>query len=801
MAQQFDISEHITVETLGTRAGFSDGLGTMTVNGRQYAESGFSVTNPLLIDPTILKSLMNSQQELYGSDYKNVYLGSSEFHSSPASTSYLYWDTTSSRTYNIYIKDVTDGSFDPNEDPKITGTLFSTMTYPTSDPMPAVGITGFSAPYGKYHVAVYAGTTTLIGKFYSPISQPQFDPFVWTDELGNSLAIENSSSAYITTFSDPANPGNPNDSGTWEDYTYSVYFDGVLSTTFILQHSSATSVSIGIIPVAFNTALHVEVIREDSLVVEDFYVQVKFRDDYNNVIQSSADYPNNTSSLLGLGPAWDQVTAIADKLTSTTLELFWNIEILPEGISNWPAGATPNNYRVKVYGSDESFFYYEVPAETSSDLLAVRAENFYLILEGLDTNNKSYLIDIFFEDPSDQQYYIYHTASYGINPPTRPEVDPDYIVATGWWPIQCSVTGLNFEAGYEVEKGLLKRPEPGTASIILKGDEADPRRNTAVALDAKIRIMLEAAASPNDTTDYLYSGFIESMSTSYDTRGNSITSINAIDAMSRVLNVNIPVYEFANDESFSNRMYNVLTNYIQPATWGVSIDTVLYPILEQYDGSRFPPEYRENVSSSEVINELTEGEYAVMVQNRAGVIFWLNRAAPVIFQDPTLVNQPPSFGFSTVHDESSLDHFCISDFKITNSIEDITNRVIAKLSYDDQTEAVAEDQASITRYGERSFEVQLNLDAPDGNPAQYLESWIAEVPYIEDTPEFGSITTNVVNRNGFVTRAYEVDVTLDPVRVYIKTGAVDFNGTLYARKTKHEITPEGWTMTLDLTAD
>jgi hypothetical protein len=378
----------------------------------------------------------------------------------------------------------------------------------------------------------------------------------------------------------------------------------------------------------------------------------------------------------------------------------------------------------------------------------------------------------------------------------------DFVYASGWWPIECSTSSVDINTGYNEERGLLRRPEPGFATIELKGSEGDPRSNSALQLDNKVRILLAEAAAPDDEEDYLFTGFIESMSTTYDTFGNANTTLNLVDSMSRVLNVNIPTYEVNDAESFSDRMFRVLDEYVSPATWGVTYDTSIYETFQPYDGSVFPIEFRENVTSSDIITELTEGEFGIMGQNRGGVIFWFNRNARALIYaaNEDLVLEPFDFGFSTAHSDS-LDHFCISDFIISNSMNDITNKVIATLTYDELTSATYSDAASITRYGERSFDVALNLDAPAGNPAQYLESWIEEVPYFEDQSELQSLTTNVVNREGYVTRAYKVDALIDPIRVFISTGPVAVNGVWFAKRVTHNITPENWTMTLDLTSN
>lgn len=463
-----------------------------------------------------------------------------------------------------------------------------------------------------------------------------------------------------------------------------------------------------------------------------------------------------------------------------------------DGINPVTQYEVPITYLLEYDFDSDPYKDYYISSYPEIPTYSVRVDNLYL-------NATSYTITVLGEE-SDTTLTQITQKFVGQDLPG----EEAYIAvrATGWWPIQCAVSSADITASYDVEKGLLKRPEPGTCRIVMQGAEGDPRTNSALAIDNKIRVLLDAAASPNDNEEYLFAGFIESVSTTYDVQGNITTSLNAIDAMSRVLNVNIPLYEYANDETFSRRMYNVFEDYIAPATFGVSYDDSIFELFEPYDGSAFPPEFRENVNSSEIITELTEGEYAVMAQNRGGVIFWWNRSTPaLLISSETMTSQPASYGFSTVHDDDSLDHFCISDFTINNNVEDITNKVVASLSYDDLTQVVYTDPTSIGIYGERSFEVELNLDAPDGDPDFYLQRWVDEVPYSESQPEIQSITTNVVNRKGLVTKAFLTDINLDLLRVYIQVGPVDVNGVFFAKRITHRISPNNWTMELDLTAD
>lgn len=792
MAEKFDIAEHIKVDVLGSRTGTSDGLGNLTINEIVYDQENYSITPVDQTSPVDLDTLMTFQSGFYNADYQNVYVGSTDEYSTPSSASSIYWKTkitgTIHRYYNIYIKDISAG-FNINDDPKTSGSLFATVHYPTGTPVPDVGYRGFNPGYGKYQVSVYSGTTTntttLVGKFISHIYHPQFDPFEW-----EGISLDNSFCAYAEGVTN--NTGSPK--------TYSIYINDIYSSSVTVPNGSSDILPA--IPPALDTYFNVKVIRDDnqSIITQKNNLKVKIRDDYKSIIQSGEDWPHNPYGIPG--PNFPAIPARLYSLTNNSAELFWNIEYKPD-LPNWPTSGVPENYYIKVYGSDGSYSYYKVAATSITfNSTTVEPEDFYVILDGVSLATHSYLIDIFFEPPGTTQQFLYYTVTSGANPPDRDIAGT--VIAYGWWPVQCSVASADITQSYDIEKALLKRPEPGTCNLTMKGEEGDPRVNTAIAIDAKIRIYLAAAASPTDDDEYLFSGFIESISTTYDTRGNAITSINAVDSLSKVLNVNIPIYEFEDEESFSRRMFNVFENYIGPATLGVTYDpTNAWEVFEAFDRSVFPPEYRENVSASEIINELTEGEYAILAQNSGGVIYWYSRGVVATLLDSyqELTEEVPSYGFSTVHDDDSLDHFCISDFTIRNSIEDITNKVNVSLTYDELTAVSVSDSASIAKYGERAYEVQLNLDAPDGDPSFYIQRWADEVPQPEDQFELDSVTTNVVNKKGYVTNAFELDVTVDPARVYIDVGPVSINGVWLAKRISHTIRPESWIMDIDLTVD
>lgn len=812
MASKFDIGEHIKVEALGTRAGELAAQG-LVVNGRVYDQTKYVITGqgnipvvPVaiapLIDPNNTVTFFRSSADRIESVTITTMQVGGSFGVYAMSRDN---DSNFSTTDNPYFSGVQIGSANL-PDPPATG-------FPRSRTTSIGGAGGFALGTKHWLLGVYTANGTQVGELH---------------KLGNFTFA-----AYTYSFPDVNNAAGPSGAGSnWQYFEpadlrvvrlqnsiylickdathpgtvqnpipidYVVYFNDVLKASLILNNNQAywapnpSSDAIFKPNVGTNT---IKLYRANAgpqvggLPLSTVILNFGFTANY--------EYPTEE-----LPFRLKKHSATQARIRFNPFNFLTRLAGFDRLVPTRPANYTPvngtNTFMLKIHDQNGVTKIHSITLEERLDVFSYER-----IISNLDMDNSSYLFELFSVHPTTLGQTLYATASYGPNPPTQaPAVDPDAVLATGWWPVECSVSNVDIVQGYDIEKGLLKRPDPGSASISLKGNEGDPRVNTALTLDSKIRILLAEEASPTGDEEYLFSGFIQDLSTNYDTLGNINTTIGCVDAMSRVLNVTIPLYEYADPESFSRRMYNVLNDYIAPATWGVSFDQLAWPVFEAFDRSVFPPEFRENVPASEVINELTEGEYAIMVQNRGGVINWYSRGvvAVILNDSQSLVNQPPSFGFSTVHSPTSINHFCISDFTIENRIEDITNAVTVSLTYDEATVATFRDEPSIQRFGERSYEVRLNLHAPDNDAGLYVERWAEEVPYFEAQSELKSLSTNVVNRNGFVTRAYEYDASLDPIRVYIKTGPVDINGTWLANRVTHSITPEAWTMTLDLTAD
>jgi len=794
MADQFDISEHIKVEALGTRSGSLSGS-SLYVNNKEYNAANYSTT-PITVPVTDL-TLLNKNNSLaitWGTAFNDWTDGTFQ---------YPIKHPTGTVTYELWYIERTDNTFIGSEDPATSGTLSYTWTKSATGGVETKALVPYGDPFdpgtkwymfGVYYIS--GSTKVLVGKALASRYLPCAYTYSFTGSIGSSsstagwrasgytsdlVSIRSARTTHITP-RDAANTGTATN--------YALYFNGTLAANFTLSspnqywNPDPSTLADWTWSVGTNTLKLFLATDNPATATPRSQLTVNFG------YTSDYKFPTYESPLNIL------------RYSGTEAMLRWDLNEPHIDQTTYPANIWADTY-IDVYGSDGTSKFYRVPVTDVNDAPIVNSGDsiWQSIVTGLNMDSVSYLFKVYFLNESTSVKVLWHTATYGPTPPADAFTGTP-VLATGWWPIQCSVANVDIEAGYNIDKGMLKTPEVGTCNLTMKGLEADPRVNTALQLDNKIRVKLAAAASPDATEDYLFAGFIDNLSTSYDTYGNSTTTLGAVDAMSRVLNVNIPIYEYASAQSFSARMFSIFEDYIAPATWGVSYDDSTYLVFDEYDRSAFPPEYRENVSSSEVINELTQGESAVLVQNRGGVIFWFNRSVPALIYaaNEDMLTEPSSSGFSTVH-STSVDHFCISDFTIENRMEDITNKVVASLSYDELTTATYSDSASIAYYGERAYEVQLNLDAPSANPELYLQRWIEEVPYFEAQSELQSLTTNVVNRQGLVTRAYQKDATIDPIRVFIQTGPVDINGIWFAKKIRHSITPENWVMTLDLTAD
>tara|TARA_R110000796_G_scaffold3134_1_gene12071 strand:+ start:9414 stop:11768 length:2355 start_codon:yes stop_codon:yes gene_type:complete len=784
MAEKFDIAEHIKVEVLGHRIGQLT-TESLKVNGKSYNQADYVITDP------------NSppREEIGLVDTFRTNQQITLALSTIAGSSTITYPATSGSSYEVWALSSTTNNLNIALDPKASGFAVRSYTTPTvSAGMATSGLStnNFLPGSDFYLFAVYEyGESAPVGKAIA--SRFLFAPYTYSFS-GASINASNGYWRAANYTPDLVNirkshlsnivPKDVTNPGTARDYK--VYFNGVASETFSLSSNteywspSSSALASWVWEFGTNT---LELYLASATYGVDSPIHA-LTVEFGNVPYYK--YPSHYEPVK------------VQKLSSSKALVTWRPWFTHKDQVEFPSTTYDNAY-VDIYGSDNTITLKSIPEDP-----VIYDGQFLSQVEvsGLNMDAESYKVEVYFVDSAESnQVFLWGFANYGNNAPDGP-FEVDYVIAYGWWPVECSATQVDITQSYDIEKALLKRAEPGDASIVLKGLEGDPRYNVAIVIDAKLRVMLAAAASPTDDDEYLFSGFIETINTTYDIEGNIYTTINAVDALSKAMNVTIPLYEFANEESFSRRMYNIFNNYIGPVTSGVTYDPSIWEAFEQYDRQVFPPEYRENVAASEVITELTEGEYAILAQNRGGVISWFNRGVTAIlvnsYEELTL--EDPDYGFSTVH-SNSLDHFCITDFNIRNSIEDITNRVTVSLSYDELTSVTVEDAASIAKYGERAYQVQLNLDAPDADPSSEIQRWAEEVPNTEDQFELDSVSTAVVNRQGYVTNAFMIDITIDPCRVFLDVGPVDVNGVWLAKKVRHSITPFNWTMDLDLTAD
>lgn len=798
MSEVFDISQHIRVETLGYRDGVMtyDGL---VVNDILYNPNDYNV---VAIPPTetALTHFQNAGMYAYSTQNWSVPAvrvafkrQSGDVNSSGAFLADNY------KVYAIGPRDT--NNFTSEDNPRVDGVLLEqTTAQAINSTLGLITVSDLSKTPKWYKFGMYYGSGNTA--FATHVTQAETRVYYnWnisaTGPIGATVG--------------PSYPDwqiNLYGGTTQTRYTKLNYDNNFVFSVRAVDHTNFNqNVQV---PINYKVYIDDVFVREETLY--SYYDYMEFQGSEEaftpTLNQSSTIKLYRSSQTPGVDQPVTTLTATCASRTGREWPAPYEpliVSPMSDTIMRLRWDGTSENFYLNVFGSDETARHFTINRMSAgSDFSTGETPDIEVTVTGLNLTDNSYRFSLYRIDPSTQAKIEVDSVTYGANPPAQPPLENYDATAYGWWPIQGSTTRCDITQGYNIDKGMLYKPEVGTCNIDLKGHEADPRINTAIQLDNKVRVILDAAASPDDEDDYLFAGFIEDISTTYDTFGNAITQLGCVDAMSRVLNVIVPVYDIGTAESFSVRMNRLFEDYILPKTWGVSVDDTFWPAVDQYDRSVFPPELRDNVAVSELINELTEGEAAVMVQNRGGVIFFYNRSVAALLYEAyadDLIASDHHIGFSTEHHDSSLDHFCISDFTIQNSINDITNYVTATLTYDDATELTASDALSIQRYGERAYAVSLNLHAPAGNITQYLQSWIDEVPYFETQSELNSVTTNVVNRAGKVTRAYQKDATLQPIRVYIDKYPVNVNGVWFAKQVKHSITPESWVMELDLTSD
>lgn len=348
--------------------------------------------------------------------------------------------------------------------------------------------------------------------------------------------------------------------------------------------------------------------------------------------------------------------------------------------------------------------------------------------------------------------------------------------ATGfaWTDLSCIVNRAQLSIGGSVIDDLYYQPEPGQANLILQSLERDPVYSPAFRPGVQVRVRLVKDA----VDQVIWSGIVDSITTSYDKDGNNLMNLVAYDNLKRLFNTRLVLFD-----SFSDYPAGYVSPYEQldliAAEYGTSMSSSSID-----SGGKIPSQIQIDFIPTNLVYEA--------IQVGLG-LFWIDPETKefVFVPRPTTTSAPagtPVIG----NNHGDPYHLCMSDI-VTGATEDtVYNSLKVILDADDSISVLRENQDSIDLYGKSAQDVRLNTWDEDE-----LERWADLVFQQYPTNLVQQVETPALDRLGNLTEA-AFFAPGQVVEVKFAEGVIEIDEYFTATKVSHYIDPDNWFTTLEL---
>jgi hypothetical protein len=330
--------------------------------------------------------------------------------------------------------------------------------------------------------------------------------------------------------------------------------------------------------------------------------------------------------------------------------------------------------------------------------------------------------------------------------------------------------------GYSTEANLFAVPEVGTATIVLDGSSYDPNFDTRIRPNQPIQITVTANPDTAPVDVPLFTGFIANVATQYDAFGNTTTTLECVDVMSKILNATIANFDQTSTQDSSVAIAELLSD-IQDQTGVLSVSYVTgYPI------SYLPIKTQANYPANEALDRVNRNENGVLVSAPDGSLTWYSRNGALISSGMTFQNTAPG----------SLSETDYYDVQFAKNTDQIANTITLNQITGGNT-VTNSNIDSVQLYGTKAM--SWDVDAFDRESLIDLaHDLVLAVP--QTVPV--SVSARVVDRTGYANpnlMSLEANTT---AQVKYNRGSVNIAGTYTINAVEHDISTEAWFVRCEL---
>jgi hypothetical protein len=342
-----------------------------------------------------------------------------------------------------------------------------------------------------------------------------------------------------------------------------------------------------------------------------------------------------------------------------------------------------------------------------------------------------------------------------------------------WTDLGCIINKAQLTIGGTVEDQLYFQPQPAAAQITLQSLQFDPVYTPAFRPGVQMRVRLDDGV----VDQVIWSGIIDSITTSYDAEGNNLMNLVAFDSFKRLMNTRLDLFD--SDTGFPG----YVTPYEQLELIADEFGTAMNAQSSD-PGGEIPSTILTDVIPSGLVYEA--------IQVGLG-LFWIDPETQEFVLVPRPASISPAPGTPVIgNNHGDPNHLCMSDIATSATENTVYNSLKVILQSDDTITTLRENVDSIELYGKYAQDVTLNTTDLDE-----LNRWADLVFQQYPTALVDSVETPAIDRLGTLTEA----AFFTPgqlVGVKYDEGVIAVDDYFTITKVGHYIDPDNWFTTLEL---
>ena len=343
----------------------------------------------------------------------------------------------------------------------------------------------------------------------------------------------------------------------------------------------------------------------------------------------------------------------------------------------------------------------------------------------------------------------------------------------GWTDLSCITNKAQLSLGGSIQDQLYFQPQPGQAQVTLQSLLRDPSYSPAFRPGVQMRVRLVKDA----VDQVIWSGIVDSISSTYDKDGNNLMQVTAFDNFKRLVNTRLASFDSTTGFPGYVTPYEQLD--LIATEYGTSMSASSID-----PGGEIPSVTLTDVIPSRLIYDA--------IQVGLG-LFWLDPETQefVFIPRPSSTTAPsgtPVIG----NNHGDPNHLCMTDIRVGVTEDTIYNSLKVILESDDTITTLRENQDSIDLYGRYAQDVTLNTTDLDE-----LNRWADAVFTQYPTNFVDGVETLTRDRLGNLTEA----AFFTPgqlVGVKFNQGVIEIDDYFTTTKVSHYIDPDTWLTTLEL---